>query len=156
MQGRHARFKSTPSILAARTASASTGAKHARPGGFTTRLRRRLRAYTAVEFCSTHIPGTSGPGEECLLLVNGRQVVGQVRYQFCPTCAYGVITALSIHKPFRDTGLDTRALSHLRSRHPGTTWRSTVRTGTEDDLMLSMRIPVLPSPPPCPHAPALA
>ncbi|MEV5975089.1 hypothetical protein [Streptomyces sp. NPDC051921] len=153
MQGHHARPKSTPPTP---KASPSSGAKHARQGGLTTRLRRRLRTYTAVDFLSTHIPGTSGPGEECLLLVNGRQVVGQLHYQFCATCAYGVITAISINTPFRDTGLDIRALSHLRSRHPGTTWRSTAHTGTEDDLLMSMRIPILRSPPPCPHAPALA
>ncbi|WP_405812663.1 MULTISPECIES: hypothetical protein [unclassified Streptomyces] len=156
MQGHHARLRSTPSIqpTAVPSASGPARAKHARHDGLTARLRRRIRAYTAVEFLSTHIPST---GEECLLLVNVRQVVGQVRYQFCPTCARGTITAITISDPFRDTGLGTRALSHLRARHPGTTWQSTARTGVEDDLLLRMRmrIPALPSPPPCPHTPAL-
>ncbi|MBL1110419.1 hypothetical protein JK361_38725 [Streptomyces sp. 5-8] len=120
-------------------------------------MRRRIRAYTAVEFLSTHIPGSSaGHSEECLLLVNVRQVVGQVRYQVCSACDRGVITAVSINKPFRDTGLGTRALSHLRARHPGVTWQSTASAGVEDDLLLRMRIPALPSPPTCPHASALA
>ncbi|MFJ8133901.1 hypothetical protein [Streptomyces hydrogenans] len=154
MQGHRARLRSTPSIppAAGLSASRATGAKHARRDGLAARLRRRIRAYTAVDFLSTHLPGTTGPGEECLLLVNARQVVGQVRYQLCPTCARGVVTALTISEPFRDTGLGTRALFHLRARHPGTTWQSTVRTGVEDDLLLRGRIPALTSPPPCSHA----
>ncbi|MEV4943140.1 hypothetical protein [Streptomyces zaomyceticus] len=160
MQGHHSRLKSTASTpsTAVRSASGSAGAKHARHGsGLAARLRRRIRACTAVEFLSTHIPGTTGLGEECLLLVNVRHVVGQVRYRFCPTCTRGVITTLTISEPFRDTGLGTRALSHLRARHPGTTWLSTARTDVvEDDLLLRMRIPGLTSPPLCPHAPAAA
>ncbi|MFF5338430.1 hypothetical protein [Streptomyces sp. NPDC013181] len=160
MQGQHARLRSTSSItqpMGGRSVPGSGGAKHARRGGgLTARLRRRVRAYRAVEFLSTHIPGHAGPGEECLLLVNVRQVVGQVRYRFCPTCTHGVITALTISEPFRDTGLGARALAHLRARHPGTTWQSTARPGEEGDLLLRMRLPGLASPPPCPHLPAAA
>ncbi|MFD9420547.1 hypothetical protein ACFWC9_38520 [Streptomyces goshikiensis] len=153
MQGHHARLKSTSSARSIRSAPGWAPAKHARRGGIIGRLRRRILAYTAVEFLSTHIPGTPvGPSEECLLLVNVRQVVGEVRYRFCSSCACGVITAISINKPFRDTGLGTRALSHLQARHPGALWQSTPSTGIKDDLLLHMRIPALPAP--CPHAPA--
>ncbi|KPI20601.1 hypothetical protein OV450_0067 [Actinobacteria bacterium OV450] len=156
MQAQHARLKSTLSGPAPTvpSPSRSAGGKHARHGGLTARLRRRLLAYKAVDFLSTHIPDTSGPGEECLLLVNVRQVVGQVRYRFCPSCACGVIIAITINKPFRNTGLGTRALSHLRARHPGTTWLSAPDTGVgiEDDLLLRMRMPTVTSAPPCPHA----
>ncbi|MGW4748239.1 hypothetical protein ACWEPR_25910 [Streptomyces sp. NPDC004290] len=158
MHGRHARLRSTPSIptTAASSASGPSRARHARHDGLAVRLRRRIRAYTAVEFFSTHIPGTTGPGGECLFLVHERQVVGQVRYRFCPACTRGVITAITISDPFHDAGLGTRALSHLRARHPGTTWHSTARTEAEDDLLLRMRIPALTSPSSCPHTPAPA
>ncbi|WP_199816612.1 hypothetical protein [Streptomyces griseus] len=151
MQGHHARLRSIPSFRPALPASRPAAARHARRDGFAVRLRRRIRAYTSVEFLSTHIPGTTGPGQERLLLVNGSQVVGQVRYQLCPPCAHGVITAITLSEPFRDTGLGTRALSHLRARHPGTAWQSTTSTDVEDDLLLRMRIPALASPPSCPH-----
>jgi hypothetical protein len=102
-----------------------SGARHSRRGRLTGRLRRRILAYRAIEFLSTHLPDHSGPGEECLLLVHGRQVVGQVHYRLCTGCAQGVITAITLDERFHSTGLGTRALSHLRSRHPGVAWRST-------------------------------
>ncbi|MEU6277769.1 hypothetical protein ABZ871_36045 [Streptomyces populi] len=115
-------------------------------------MRRRLLAYRAIDFLSTHIPDTSGPGEECLLLVHIRQVVGQVHYRLCTDCAQGVITAVVIDERFHSTGLGTRALSHLRSRHPGLAWRSTLRKRTTRDLLHRMRIPAAASAAPCPHA----
>ncbi|WP_209441798.1 hypothetical protein, partial [Streptomyces roseus] len=114
------------------------------------RFRRRILAYRAIGFLSTHIPDTSGPGEECLLLVHVRQVVGQVHYRLCTYCAQGVITALVIDERFHSTGLGTRALSHLRARHPGLAWRSSLRKRTARDLLRRMRIPM--SAPTCPHA----
>lgn len=63
------------------------GAKHSRRGRRTGRLRRRVLVYRAIDFLSTHIPDEPGPGDECLLLVHTRQVVGQVRYRICTDCA---------------------------------------------------------------------
>ncbi|MFF2364548.1 hypothetical protein ACFVU0_17815 [Streptomyces sp. NPDC058122] len=116
-------------------------------------MRRRLLAYRAIDFLSTHIPDASGPGEECLLLVHIRQVVGQVYYRLCTTCAKGVITAVIIDERFYSTGLSTRALSHLRSRHPGLAWRSTLRKRATRALLRRMRIPETASAAPCPHSP---
>ncbi|WP_327260979.1 hypothetical protein OG444_05140 [Streptomyces sp. NBC_01232] len=109
-------------------------------------------AYRAIEFLSGHIPDPSGPGEECLLLVHIRQVVGQVRYRICPDCARGVIAAVIIDERFHSTGLGTRALSHLRSRHPTTAWRSTATRRTARDLLRRMRIPAITSGTGCDHA----
>ncbi|MFD3872243.1 hypothetical protein [Streptomyces sp. NPDC058623] len=128
------------------------GAKHSRRVGFAGRLRRRLLAYRAIDFLSTHIPEHSGPGEECLLLVHVRQVVGQVHYRACSDCARGVITALVIDERFRSTGLANRALSHLRSRHPGLSWCSTLDLRTTRDLLRRMSIPTVPAAPHCSHA----
>ncbi|MFF4632772.1 GNAT family N-acetyltransferase [Streptomyces griseorubiginosus] len=155
MHGQHARPTSS---LIGRTSTGETsssghdGAKHSRQGRRTGRLRRRLLAYRAIEFLSTHIPDDPGPGDECLLLVHTRQVVGQVRYRICTDCARGVITAVVIDERFRSTGLGTRALSHLRSRHQGLTWRSTLHKRTTRDLLRRMRIPTTTSAAPCPHA----
>ncbi|GGU01449.1 hypothetical protein GCM10010272_53090 [Streptomyces lateritius] len=99
---------------------------------------------------STHIPDDPGPGEECLLLVHIRQIVGRVHYRMCPECAQGVITAVAIDERFHSTGLGTRALSHLRSRHPGIAWHSTLSRRATRDLLRRMRIPTITSPP-CPH-----
>ncbi|MGW2304380.1 hypothetical protein [Streptomyces sp. NPDC001809] len=137
--------------------SAGTGAKHSRRGRLTSRLRRRILAYRAIEFLSTHVPHDADPaagpdlGEECLLLVHIRQVVGEVQYQVCVPCAQGVITDLVLDDRFHSSGLGTRALSHLRARHPGLTWRSTLRRRATRDLLRRMRIPTLTSAAPCPH-----
>ncbi|MFI8233945.1 GNAT family N-acetyltransferase [Streptomyces sp. NPDC085900] len=155
MHGLHARPTSNGLIGQASTADTSPpghdGAKHSR-GWSPGRLRRRVLAYRAIHFLSTHIPDDPGPGEECLLLVHTRQVVGQVRYRICTDCAQGVITAVVIDERFRSTGLGTRALSHLRSRHPGLTWRSTLHKRATRDLLRRMRIPTTTSATPCPHA----
>ncbi|MGV9567921.1 GNAT family N-acetyltransferase [Streptomyces sp. NPDC003480] len=156
MHGLHARPTSSSLIGQASTAETSPpghdGAKHAHRGRRTGRLRRRVLAYRAIDFLSTHIPDDPGPGDECLLLVHTRQVVGQVRYRICTDCDQGVITAVVIDERFRSTGLGTRALSHLRSRHPGLTWRSTLSKRTTRDLLRRMRIPTTTSATPCPHA----
>ncbi|WP_329274422.1 hypothetical protein [Streptomyces sp. NBC_00691] len=154
MHGQHARPASTLFGLARATETPPPGrggAKHSRQGRPTGRLRRRLLVYRAIDFLSTHIPDQSGPGEECLLLVHVRQIVGRVHYRMCSDCTQGVITAIVIDKRFHSTGLGTRALSHLRSRHPGLAWRSTVSMRTTRDLMRRMRIPALTADTRCPH-----
>ncbi|WP_240805653.1 hypothetical protein [Streptomyces sp. A1547] len=119
------------------------------------RLRRRILAYRDIEFLSTRIPGDPGPGQECLLLVHGRKVVGQIHYRLCTTCGEGVITGVDIDEHFLSSGLPTRALAHLRSRHPGTTWRSTLTLRTTRNLLRRMRIPITPADIACVHARAL-
>ncbi|MFF5026086.1 hypothetical protein ACFY2J_17970 [Streptomyces collinus] len=156
MHGLHARPTSSSLLGQAATAETSPpghgGAKHSHRGRRTGRLRRRALAYRAIDFLSTHIPDDPGPGDECLLLVHTRQVVGDVRYRICTDCAQGVITAVVIDERFHSTGLGTRALSHLRSRHPGLTWRSTLHKRTTRGLLRRMRIPTTTSATPCPHA----
>ncbi|MEU4360134.1 hypothetical protein [Streptomyces virginiae] len=156
MHGQHARPTSSslfgPAPTAATPPPARTGPKHSRRSRVTGRLRRRILAYRAIEFLSTHIPHDPGPGEECLLLVHIRQVVGEIQYRICHHCAQGVITAIVIDDRFRTTGLGTRALSHLRSRHPGLTWRSTLHRRATRDILRRMRIPTLTSAARCSHA----
>ncbi|WP_199820556.1 hypothetical protein [Streptomyces sp. NRRL F-2664] len=156
MHGQHARPTSSslfgPAPAAATPPPARTGARHSRRSRLTGRLRRRILAYRAIDFLSTHIPHAPGPGEECLLLVHIRQVVGEIQYRICQDCARGVITAIVIDDRFRSTGLGTRALSHLRSRHPGLTWSSTLHQRATRDLLRRIRIPTLTPAPPCPHA----
>ncbi|WP_432148580.1 hypothetical protein [Streptomyces sp. bgisy029] len=105
------------------------------------RLRRRLLVYRSIEFLSSRVSGGTRPDEECLLLVHIRKVVGQVRYQLCDRCDQGVITDVTLEERFRSTGLGTRALSHLRSRHPGVRWRSTSNLRATRNLLRRMSIP---------------
>ncbi|MDJ0385968.1 hypothetical protein [Streptomyces sp. G-G2] len=145
MPGQRARTTSSPSAPEPtgpqESATGHQGAKHSRRKKLMGRLRRRLLAYREVEFLSSHIPGDPGPGKECLLLVHIRKVIGQVHYRICTHCAEAVITDIHIEERFLATGLGTRALSHLRSRHPGMTWRSTLSLRTTRDLLRRMRIP---------------
>ncbi|MFF8264187.1 hypothetical protein [Streptomyces virginiae] len=141
-----------PALTAPTSPPGQVGAKHSRRGKISGRLRRRLLAYRAIDFLSTHIPDHSGPGKECLLLVHVRQVVGQVQYRICTDCAQGVITALVIDKHFHSIGPANRALSHLRSRHPGLAWCSTLSMRTTRDLLRRMSIPTAPADTHCPHA----
>ncbi|OKK15698.1 hypothetical protein AMK16_27270 [Streptomyces sp. CB00455] len=90
-----------------------------------------------------------------MLLVHVRRVVGQVHYRRCTTCAEGVITGVDIDADFLGSGLPTRALSHLHSRHPGIIWRSTLTGRTTRDLLRRMRIPATPAGSACVHAPAM-
>ncbi|MFE9118949.1 hypothetical protein [Streptomyces sp. NPDC007172] len=143
MSGLHARPTSVLHRPAPMVEEASSQAgRHRRRRGLGRRLRRRLFAYRDIEFLSTHVPGAPGPGEERLLLVHIRRVVGQIHYRTCGQCAEGMITGIDIDEDLHRTGLDTRALSHLRSRHPGITWRSSNRTlRSRRDLLRRMRIP---------------
>ncbi|MFK0238506.1 hypothetical protein [Streptomyces vinaceus] len=157
MSGDHARPTSGLFRSAPQTPPHAT--RHGRREGFGRRLRRRLLAYRDIEFLSTHIPGepgqAPGPGQECLLLVHVRKVVGQIHYRLCTACGEGVITGVDIDEHFLTSGLSTRALSHLRSRHPGTTWRSTLALRTTRDLLRRMRIPTASADTGCAHAPAV-
>ncbi|MEW2136597.1 hypothetical protein AB0892_08335 [Streptomyces sp. NPDC005409] len=157
MSGDHARptsalFRATPSPA---HEAPPRAARHGRREGFARWLRRRILAYRDIEFLSTRIPGEPGPGQECLLLVHVRKVVGQVHYRLCTSCAEGVITGVDIDAQFLASGLPTRALSHLRSRHPGITWRSTLTGRTTRDLLRRMRIPSTSVGSACVHAPAV-
>ncbi|MFI6037876.1 GNAT family N-acetyltransferase [Streptomyces sp. NPDC051315] len=96
-------------------------------------------AYRSIELLPS--PALEGTGEECLLLVHIRKVVGRVAYRACDECAEGVITDVVLDEPFRDCGLGTRALSHLRSQYPGVTWRTTLDKRLTRDLLRRMRIP---------------
>lgn len=104
------------------------------------RLRRRILAYRHIDLLSSHIPGDTGTGDEVLLLVHVRRVVGEVHYRMCPACAEAVITGVDIDAFFLGTGLDTRALSHLRARHPGLVWHSTLNLRGTRDLLRRSRI----------------
>lgn len=153
MSGEHARPSST--LFRSASEPPSRGAKHGRRTGFGKRLRLRIFAYRDVEFLSTHVPDRAGPGEECLLLVHVRKVVGQIHYRVCTACGEGVISGVDIDDHLHSTGLGTRALSHLRSRHPGTTWRSTLTLRATRDLLRRMRIPAASSASACAHVRAL-
>ena len=153
MSGEHAR--PTSALFRSRSGREAEpipqGARHRRRRGFVRRLRRKLFAYRDIEFLSTHLPGDPGPGEERLLLVHIRRVVGQVHYRTCSACAEGVITGIDIDDDLHSAGLGTRALSHLRSRHPGITWRSTqTLRPTTRDLLRRTLIP--PTDFACTHA----
>lgn len=129
MSGVHAWPKSPFARSAHANAAAAPSAGRGRRAGFGTRLRRRIRAHHDIDILSSYIPGDgvgAGAGK-CLLLVRVRKVVGQIHYRACTSCGEGVITAVDIDEPYQSTGrhLHTRALSHLRFRHPDLTWHST-------------------------------
>ncbi|MER7760947.1 hypothetical protein [Streptomyces sp. NPDC097619] len=94
--------------------------------GITGALRRRGRRARDVTLLGTSIPGPPGEEGNCLLLVRARRVVGQVHYRLCADCEQGLITGLVIDEHLLGAGLGHRALSHLRFRHPGLTWRTTL------------------------------
>ncbi|UFQ19960.1 MULTISPECIES: hypothetical protein [Streptomyces] len=125
------------------------GGRHRRSGRRLGKWHRRLLAYRAVELLPS--PSPEGEGADCLLLVHIRKVVGRVTYRACGQCAEGVITDVVLDEPFRDSGLGTRALSHLRSRYPGVTWRTTLDRRLTRDLLRRMRVPKAPVRENCPH-----
>lgn len=141
MHGHHARPTSTLFRTTPQAEAPPVGAgRHSAGGGILRRLRRRLLAYQHIDLLSSHIPGDTGAGDEVLLLIHVRKVVGEVHYRMCPMCAEAVITGVDIDAYFLGTGLDTRALSHLRARHPGLTWHSTLNLRGTRDLLRRSRI----------------
>ncbi|MFD3807718.1 hypothetical protein ACFWSF_22800 [Streptomyces sp. NPDC058611] len=145
MPGQHARPASTPTPAAPAAPERPprpAGSRHARRGRLAERLRRKILAYRDIDFLSSHHPRGTGGDESCLLLVHIRKVVGLVRYRICPSCAEAVITGVEIEDRFRSAGLGTRALAHLRSRHPGLKWRGTSAARPARDLLRRMGIPV--------------
>ncbi|MFI5864045.1 hypothetical protein [Streptomyces sp. NPDC051546] len=141
MHGHHARPTSTLSRTTQPREEPPAGAgRHAGGGGGLRRLRRRILAYQQVDLLSSRIPGDTGTGDEVLLLVHVRKVVGEVHYRMCLACAKAVIAAVDIDPRFLGTGLDTRALSHLRARHPGLAWHSTLNLRGTRDLLRRSRI----------------
>ncbi|MFD9303201.1 hypothetical protein ACFWCB_11125 [Streptomyces sp. NPDC060048] len=128
MSGVHARPKNPFARPAHATAAASPHAGRGRRAGFGTRLRRRIRAHRDIDILSSYIPGDEGGAGagKCLLLVRVRKVVGQIHYRVCTTCGEGVITTVDIEElyHFSRPRLHTRALSHLRFRHPDVTWQN--------------------------------
>lgn len=119
--------------------SVSAPGRHRRTGRRRGRWHRRVLAYRNVELMPSASPDTVGA--ECLLLVHVRRVIGLVTYRACDECAEGVITDVVLDEPFRDCGLGTRALSHLRSLHPDVTWRTTLDARLTRALLRRMRIP---------------
>jgi hypothetical protein len=113
--------------------------RHRRSGRRGGRWHRRLLAYRGIEMLPS--PAPEGAGKECLLLAHVRKVVGRVTCRACSECAEGVITDVVLDEPFRDSGLGTRALSHLHSQYPGVTWRTTLDARLTRDLLRRMRIP---------------
>ncbi|MFJ3913800.1 MULTISPECIES: N-acetyltransferase [Streptomyces] len=79
-----------------------------------------------------------------------RRSSGGVHYRLCLDCAGAVITGIVIDGRFLSTGLGTRVLSHLSSRHPGLSWRSTLSLRTTRDLLRRMRVPVTTASGRCP------
>lgn len=141
MHGQHARPTSTLFRTTPEGGAPPVGAgRHSAGGGILRRLRRRLLAYQHIDLLSSHIPGDTGAGDEVLLLVHVRKVVGEVRYRMCPTCAKAVIIGVDIDAFFLGTGLDTRTLSHLRARHPGLAWHSTLNRRSTRGLLRRSRI----------------
>lgn len=98
-----------------------------------------MLAYRDVDIL--HSPAPRGDAVECLLLVHIRRVVGQVTYQVCEECSEGLITEVHLDASFAGSGLDTRALSHLRARYPGISWRSTFDHRLTRHVLRRMRIP---------------
>ncbi|WP_338703359.1 GNAT family N-acetyltransferase [Streptomyces sp. Q6] len=96
-------------------------------------------AYRRVEMLAS--PAPESAGSVCLLLVHIRKVVGRVTYRVCDECAEGLITDVVLDEPFRDCGLGTRALSHLRAQHPDITWHTTLEKRLSRDLLHRMRVP---------------
>lgn len=142
---------SSPYRPAARPAVPTTSGqgRHRRSGRPKGRWHRHLLAYRDVDIL--HSPAPRGDALECLLLVHIRRVVGQVTYQVCEDCSEGVITEVHLDASFAGSGLDTRALSHLRTRHPGISWHSTLDHRLTRDVLRRMLVPGPSADGGCPH-----
>ncbi|WP_190329513.1 hypothetical protein [Streptomyces venezuelae] len=113
-------------------------ARHTRARRRRGRLHRRLLAHRDVRI--VHSPGPAAR-TDTLLLVHTRRVVGQLTYEVCEQCASGVITEVYVASPLQDSGLGTRAISHLRACYPGVAWRSRLTKRMTRDLAHRVRLP---------------
>lgn len=125
-----------------------------RPGPRRGKLHRRVLAYRDVVIF--HSPAPTSERAQSLLLVYIRRVVGEVTYEVCERCASGVITQVQVTSPLQDSGLGTRAVSHLRACYPGITWHSCLTRRMTRDLAHRMRLPNNRAGLSCPHLPGSA
>ncbi|MGX7758408.1 hypothetical protein ACWQ06_07025 [Streptomyces angustmyceticus] len=123
--------------------------RHTRPGRRRGKLHRRLLAYRDVVIF--HSPAPASEHAQSLLLVYVRRVVGEVTYEVCDHCASGVITQVQVSTPLQDSGLGTRAVSHLRACYPDITWRCRLPQRMTRDLAHRMRLPNHRTGLDCPH-----
>ncbi|MFG2494975.1 hypothetical protein ACGFSD_28545 [Streptomyces caniferus] len=100
-----------------------------------------------------HSPAPASEQAQSLLLVYIRRVVGEVTYEVCEHCASGVITQVHVAAPLQDSGLGTRAVSHLRACYPDVSWRSCLAQRMTRDLAHRMRLPNVRAGQSCPHLP---
>lgn len=98
-----------------------------------------------------HSPAPTSERAQSLLLVYIRRVVGEVTYEVCEHCASGVITQVHVATPLQDSGLGTRAVSHLRACYPDITWRCCLPQRMTRDLARRMRLPNSRADLDCPH-----
>ncbi|WP_405843786.1 hypothetical protein OG528_34345 [Streptomyces platensis] len=125
--------------------------RHGRLGHRRGKLHRRVLAYRDVVIF--HSPAPTSERAQSLLLVYVRRVVGEVTYEVCEHCASGVITQVQVASPLQDSGLGTRAVSHLRACYPGISWRSCLAQRMTRDLARRMRLPNDRDGLSCPHLP---
>lgn len=125
------------------------GSRHARSSRRRGRFHRRLFAYRDVSLVHSEEP----PNEQVhrLLLVHIRHVVGWLSYQVCEGCARGVVTEVDVVAPLQDSGLGTRAVSHLRSCYPQVRWHSGLTRRMTRDLAHRMRLYPIRKGQVCPH-----
>ncbi|MFK0261394.1 hypothetical protein ACIQU1_08685 [Streptomyces angustmyceticus] len=123
--------------------------RHTRLGRRRGKLHRRLLAYRDVVIF--HSPAPASEQAQSLLLVYVRRVVGEVTYEVCDHCASGVITQVHVSTPLQDSGLGTRAVSHLRACYPDITWRCSLPQRMTRDLAHRMRLPNNRAGLDCPH-----
>ncbi|MEU6673861.1 hypothetical protein [Streptomyces sp. NPDC046925] len=132
----------------ARAARRVKNPRHARANRRRGRLHRRLLAYRDVRIVHSPAPA---PRAQSLLLVYTRRIVGHLTYEVCERCARGLITEVYVASPLQDSGLGTRAVSHLRACYPGITWRSCLTQRMTRDLAHRMRLPLTAPQPLCTH-----
>ncbi|MBT2470102.1 hypothetical protein J7E97_20030 [Streptomyces sp. ISL-66] len=120
------------------------------------RLRRRYQIGREVTFCVAPIPDGPDSSGHCLLFVHVRKIVGLLPYRVCLACAQAVITDIANDEHLRTASLATRTLAHLRFRHPGMAWSSTLDLTATCGLTRGVRLPVTSAEAACRHAHARA
>ncbi|MEU1015149.1 hypothetical protein ABZ383_18975 [Streptomyces sp. NPDC005900] len=126
--------------------------RHARSQRRRGRIHRRLLAYRDVQILHSLAPDARA---DSLLLVHIRRVVGHLTYEVCEQCASGVISEIHVAAPLLDSGLETRAISHLRACYPDVTWRSCPARRTTRTLVHRMHLPESRTERACSHTEAL-